>query len=168
MSVEACLRMLKKDRWLSIVFQHWNPSYFEAILSSATESGAELRAAVSQVGDPIWSMHKKKNHSVLAGEMILTFQYTGAANKRRRTGKFDLFQTVNMILENTHSNHVFGEYLFNRVIIEAWKKSAIRSLNMSRGEFIDIIKHAGWHYDEEKHYWAKDKPQMEMLFSHAS
>jgi len=167
-SVHACLRMLKKDRWLSIVFQHWNPAYFEAILSSATESGAELKAAVSQVGDPIWSMHKKKNHSVLAGEMILTFQHTGTANKRRRRGKFDVCEAINAILENTHSNHVFGEYLFNKVIIEAWKKSAIPSLNMSREEFIDIIKHAGWHYDEENHYWAKDKPQIEMLFSHAS
>ena len=167
-SVKACLTMLKKDRWLSIVFQHWNPSYFEAILSSATQSGAELKAAVSQVGDPIWSMHKKKNHSVLAGEMILTFQNTGDVKKAKRNGHFDIFHAVNRILENTHSNYVFGEYLFNRVIIEAWKKSAIHSLNISREEFIDIIKHAGWHYDEENHYWAKDKPQMEMLFSHAS
>lgn len=167
-SVEACLRMLKKNRWLSIVFQHWNPAYFEAILSSATHSGAELRAAVSQVGDPIWSMHKKKNHSVLAGEMILTFQNTGAATRARRNGKFDVFDAVNRILENTHSNHVFGEYLFNKVIIQAWKKSAIHSLDMSKQEFIDIIRHAGWHYDEDKHYWAKDKPQMEMLFSQAS
>src|SRR5258708_21002161 len=27
-SVQACAKMLKKDRWLSIVFQHWNPAYF--------------------------------------------------------------------------------------------------------------------------------------------
>lgn len=164
-SVRACLKMLKQERWLSIVFQHWNPSYFEAILSSATDSGAELKAAVSQVGDPIWSMHKKKNHSVLAGEMIITFQKTGALKKVRRNGRFDVYQAVNRILENTHSNHVFGEYLFNKIIIEAWKRSAIHSLNMSKEEFIDILRQSGWHYDQDKHYWIKDKPQLEMLFT---
>ena len=66
-SIRACLRMLKQNRWLSVVFQHWNVAYFEAILVSAADAGAELKAAVSQIGDPIWSMHKKKsNESVLA------------------------------------------------------------------------------------------------------
>ena len=33
-----------------------------------------MKAAITQTGDVIWSMHKKKNSaSVLAGEMILTF-----------------------------------------------------------------------------------------------
>jgi len=164
LSVKACVKMLKKDRWISLVFQHWNPSYFEAILSSATEGGAELRAAVSQVGDPIWSMHKKKNNSVLAGEMILTFQNTGAVKKLKGNGRFDVYRTVKEILDKTHSNHVFGEYLFNRVIIEAWKKSAIHSLNMSKEEFTDLLKQSGWHYDQENHYWAKDKPQLDLLF----
>lgn len=166
-SIQSCVKMLKRDRWLSIVFQHWNPSYFEAILSSAAESGAELRAAVSQVGDPIWSMHKKKNNSVLAGEMILTFQNTGAVKKLRRNGHFDVLHAVKRILENTHSNHVFGEYLFNRIIIEAWNKSAIHSLDMSKEEFMDLLRQSGWHYDQEKHYWAKDKPQLELLLTPA-
>jgi len=59
-SIEACVRMLKQGRWLSVVFQHWNIAYFEAILTAAARAGAELKAAVSQVRDPIWSMHKKK------------------------------------------------------------------------------------------------------------
>ncbi|MCK4829703.1 hypothetical protein KA005_78995, partial [bacterium] len=59
-SVSICARMLKPKRWLSFVFQHWNTDYFEAILRTAAETGMELRAAISQIGDPIWSMHKKK------------------------------------------------------------------------------------------------------------
>jgi len=42
--------MLKKGHWLSIVFQHWNIAYFSAILSTAAETGAALKAAISQVG----------------------------------------------------------------------------------------------------------------------
>lgn len=164
-SVEACIKMLKQGRWLSIVFQHWNTSYFEAILSSAAESGAELKAAVSQVGDPIWSMHKKKNNSVLAGELILTFYKTGKTKRIKRNGKFDVSQSLGRILENMHGNKIFGEYLFNRIIIEAWKRSAIQSLNISRDEFINLLKRHGWHYDEQNHYWVRDKQQPALPFS---
>ena len=73
-SIKTCFRLLKPDRWLSIVFQHWDTSYFATILETADECGGELKAAITQTGDVIWSMHKKKNSaSVLAGEMILTF-----------------------------------------------------------------------------------------------
>ena len=164
-SVQACVKMLKKDRWLSIVFQHWNAAYFEAILSSAAESGAELRAAISQVGDPIWSMHKKKNNSVLAGEMILTFHNTGRFKELSQDGEFDVSRSLKRILEDTQSNRVFGEYLFNRIIIEAWNKSAIHSLNISKIDFMELLRKSGWHYDEDNHSWVKDKSQHELLFT---
>ena len=59
-SVGTCLRLLKPGRWLSVVFQHWSTAYFDAILTGAADGGGDLRAAISQVGDPVWSMHKKK------------------------------------------------------------------------------------------------------------
>jgi len=73
-SIRACLRLLRPDRWFSIVFQHWELGYFATILETASDCGAELKAAITQTGDVIWSMHKKKNSaSVLAGEIIITF-----------------------------------------------------------------------------------------------
>src|SRR5260370_10248790 len=67
-SIKACIDMLKKDKWLSVVFQHWNTAYFDAILTSAAQAGADLRAAVPQIGDTIWSMPKRKcDKSVSAG-----------------------------------------------------------------------------------------------------
>ncbi len=164
-SIQACVQMLKQGRWLSVVFQHWNTSYFEAILTSATEAGAELKAAVSQVGDPIWSMHKKKNNSVLAGELILTFFKTGRAKKIKKNKSFNVGDVLGRILENVQEEKIYGEYLFNRVIIEAWKNSAIQSLNISRDEFMVLLEQYGWHYDKKNHYWIKYKP--ELLFSMA-
>ncbi|HXG64240.1 MAG TPA: DNA methyltransferase, partial [Blastocatellia bacterium] len=164
-SIEACVKMLKEGRWLSIVFQHWNTSYFEAILSSAAGSGAELKAAVSQIGDPIWSMHKKKNKdSVLAGEMILTFCKTGKVKRVLKNGKFDVAQAAKEILASAKEDKVYGEYIFNRIVIEAWKKSAIQSLNLSKIEFTDLLQELGWHYDEANHIWAKRKCQPGSLF----
>jgi 16S rRNA G966 N2-methylase RsmD len=167
-SVKSCLRMLRKDRWLSIVFQHWNPSYFECILSSATESGAELRAAVPQVGDPIWSMHKKKNQSVLAGEMILTFQKTGKTERLKANGNFDIASSLKRILNNLKTDHVFGEYVFNKMIIEAWKNCAIHSLSTSRVDLPELLISFGWHYQKEDHSWVKEKPKNSFLYSASS
>jgi DNA modification methylase len=156
-SVRACVNMLKKGRWLSVVFQHWNICYFEAILTGAAEAGAELRAAISQVGDPIWSMHKKKgNQSVLAGELILTFLRTGKPQYVQNRRELDVVRTVGEILEAA-PRVVYGEQLFNQLVIEAWRKSAIGSLDISKDDFTKVIKHHGWHYDEDRHYWVRNR-----------
>lgn len=164
-SVRACLRMLKQGRWLSLVFQHWSTAYFDAILSSAAEAGAELKAAVSQIGDPIWSMHKKKSsQSVLAGELILTFYKTGKPRKVAKAAEFDIYKTVGDILASTAADKVYGEYLFNKVVIEAWKRSAIGSLHINRTEFSDLIRQHGWVYDEANYCWVKNQPATAPLF----
>jgi adenine-specific DNA methylase len=164
-SIFACLRMLKKGRWLSVVFQHWNIAYFEAILSAAAEAGAELRAAIPQIGDPIWSMHKKKNkESVLAGEMILTFHKTGATRYAQNGAHFDLGETVQKILSKTTGHYFYGESLFNQVVVQAWKTGAINALATSKDEFTELIKNLGWQYDPQHHYWSKQEKLQPTLF----
>jgi hypothetical protein len=149
--------MLKLNRWLSVVFQHWNVSYFEAILTAAADSGAELRAAVSQVGDPIWSMHKKKsNESVLAGELILTFFKSGRRRASiNRLNGFDVAAAVHDVLLSAKGGKIHGEYLFNQIVMAAWQHGAIGSLSISKTEFIDLIQRNGWQYDEKAHLWTR-------------
>jgi len=157
-SVRACLRMLKRDRWLSVVFQHWNVRYFAAILEEATEAGAELRAAVTQIGDTIWSMHKKKNKErVLAGEMILSF-YNGKSASRPRYPQFPAL-TIEALLDETLSEvspdgrPFAGEVLFNRMILKAWEKGALPSLDVSREDFAEVLMSKGWRYNAARHQW---------------
>lgn len=154
-SIRSCVNMLKRGRWLSVVFQHWQPRYFEAILEGARESGAELRAAISQVGDPIWSMHKKKGkESVLAGEMILTFEKTGQSNCRNSGAYFSVQDAVRELLSDAGSI-VYGEQLFNDVIIMAWRRSAISSLSISKEELTALMTQLGWQYNPRRHYWVR-------------
>jgi 16S rRNA G966 N2-methylase RsmD len=156
-SIKACARMLKPDRWMSVVFQHWQTKYFEAILVAASESGMELRAAISQVGDPIWSMHKKKgSKSVLAGELILTFFSTGRVTNIKRTNQFDVETSIANILKSVKTGQVYGEYLFNQVVMKAWEKGAISALSISKQDFTDMIKRQGWNYDCNNHNWVRD------------
>lgn len=164
-SIAACVRMLKRGRWLSVVFQHWNTAYFESILSSAAASGAELRAAISQVGDTVWSMHKKKNASVLAGELILTFYKSGKVAPPSGSGRFDVADYVRRVLRAHEGRPVYSEYVFNKIVIEAWRRSAIQSLDISRDDFISLLSEQGWRYNEQSHYWTKNGSQEVTLFS---
>jgi len=126
----------------------------------------ELRAAISQVGDPIWSMHKKKgSESVLAGEMILTFFRSGKTQTIDKRRSFDMRQAVIEILDTAGSKHLYGEYIFNRLLIEAWQKGAITTMNITRTGFADLIREQGWHYDRENHYWVKGNIPNGQLFS---
>jgi 16S rRNA G966 N2-methylase RsmD len=163
-SMRACARLLKPSRWFSVVFQHWNIDYFKAILSSTAEEGLELKAAISQVGDPIWSMHKKKNkESVLAGELILTFFKSGTRSRPGMNRSFDVSEALHKILSQTSSDKLYGEYLFNRLVIDAWQNSAIDSLNISRTDFTALIESHGWRYDARNHYWVKGQSVKQLL-----
>ncbi len=160
-SIVACLKMLKPDRWLSVVFQHWNTAYFDAILTSAAETGADLRAAVPQVGDTVWSMHKKKgNESVLAGELILTFFKTGKPRTINVSPhRFDVESAMSHILSSVRTPVLYGEHVFNQLIVTAWKEGAIKSLQISKDDFNGLIKRHGWQYEDENHRWVKGQPE---------
>ena len=110
-------------------------------------------------------MHKKKNsESVIAGEMILTFRKTGVRRAHERQNGFDLAETIGGLLSRSNSNMVYGEYLFNQVVITAWKRGAIGTLTISRNEFTQLIESFGWHYDPQHHYWSKGNKVQDSLF----
>jgi len=164
-SVKACFEMLKDRRWLSIVFQHWNVNYFEAILTAAQESNGELKSAVSQVGDTIWSMHKKKGkESVLAGEFILTFYKKYNIKSVKEEKKFDIKDVIAKILQDYNDNIIYSEYLLNKLVLEAWKNGVIKELKMKKEILIDILNEYGWVYDSKNHYWSKASKKKDYLF----
>jgi hypothetical protein len=160
-SVKSSFDMLKDGRWLSIVFQHWNVDYFDAILTAAQESNAELLSAVSQIGDPIWSMHKKKGkESVLAGEFILTFLKKSGIKGVREDRNMDVKGIIGKILQGYGSKVIYGEYLLNQLVIEAWKYGIIKELKLKKEDLSKILNEHGWTYDDKNHYWCKtDKPK---------
>ena len=161
-SIKTCFRLLKPDRWLSIVFQHWDISYFATILETAAECGGELKAAITQTGDVIWSMHKKKNSaSVLAGEMILTFYKPAKGPKPAKTlapAAADPARILSEVFDTCLANGMTSftsEALFNRLVIELWHCRALSCLNLDREEFARQLEQRGWSYNTRNHTWAK-------------
>lgn len=73
-SIAEMFNVLKFDRWLSIVFAHKDPAYWDAIVKSAQNAGFEyVNSVVQHSTTP--SLHKKKNPlKVLSGELVLNFR----------------------------------------------------------------------------------------------
>jgi DNA modification methylase len=162
-SITTCFKLLKPDRWFSIVFQHWDTSYFATILETADQCGGELAAAITQTGDVIWSMHKKKNSaSVLAGEMILTFYKPAKARKKtaplkpvdEKDAPAILTEIFDLCL-NSGATSFTSEALFNRLVVELWRRRALSCLNLGRAEFTSRLEQRGWSYNSKNHLWAK-------------
>jgi adenine-specific DNA methylase len=179
--ITTCFRLLKPDRWFSIVFQHWDPSYFATILETGSQCGGELKTAITQTGDVIWSMHKKKNSaSVLAGEMILTFYKPAkprAAPVTPGTASLsDPAQILSSVIDACLGDGVTSftsEALFNRLVIELWHRRALSCLNLNRKEFVRQLEERGWSYSSRNHLWSKaGNPKSEfaemMLFDRKS
>jgi DNA modification methylase len=175
--IKTSFRLLKPDRWFSIVFQHWDSSYFSTILETAHDCGGELKAAITQTGDVIWSMHKKKNSaSVLAGEMILTFYKPAKVAKPAKPAKIGseadsavvLSEVFDACLSDDTASFT-SEALFNRLVIELWHRRALSCLNLDRAEFAQQLERRGWSYNARNHSWSttgyakKAFPEM-MLF----
>lgn len=162
-SIKTCFRLLKPDRWFSIVFQHWDTSYFAAILETASECGGELKTAITQTGDVIWSMHKKKNSAnVLAGEMILTFYKPATIYKSAKPSKTVPLEDAATVLSevfdvclNNGTSSFSSEALFNRLVIELWRRRALKCLNLDREEFAKQLQQRGWNYNTRNHSWSK-------------
>lgn len=73
-SIVEMFRVLKWDRWLSMVFAHKDPAYWDAIVRAAQKAGFQyVNTAVQPSTTP--SLHKRKNPlKVLSGELVLNFQ----------------------------------------------------------------------------------------------
>ena len=130
---------------------------------TASDCGAELKAAITQTGDVIWSMHKKKNSaSVLAGEMILTFlkpkrahkDAPAASNGSTRDPAQVLSEVFDVCLANGMKTFT-SEALFNRLIMELWHRRALACLTLGREEFSNRLQQRGWSYDPKTHLWNK-------------
>jgi len=94
----------------------------------------------------------------------LTFYKSGEVKAVEKDKEFNVAQVMEEVLRGTQDNQIYGEYLFNRIVVEAWKRSAISSLNISRDEFIHLLGKYGWHYDEGNHYWVKARRQSGLPF----
>lgn len=74
-SIFEIFRILKFNRWFSVVFAHKDPLYWDTIIKAAEACGFEYSNTSVQPVGVIWSMHKKKNPlKVISGELVINFK----------------------------------------------------------------------------------------------
>jgi DNA modification methylase len=106
-SIFEIFKVLKNDRWFSLVFAHKDPLYWDTIIKSAESCGFQyMNMAVVKAG--IVSFHKHKNPlHVLSGEMVINFL------KKRNPKSFAVakvgVKTVNFILDSAELSIVQRE-----------------------------------------------------------
>lgn len=85
-SIAEMCKVLKPNRWLSLVFAHKDPAYWNTIVEAAQDAGLEYCNTVVQPAGVVWSMHKKKNPlTVLSGELVLNFRKVAKPKRIKAT-----------------------------------------------------------------------------------
>jgi DNA modification methylase len=101
-SIGQMFTVLKFNRWMSIVFSHKDPAYWDAIIKSAQRAGFEyVNTAVQPSTTP--SLHKRQNPlKVLSGELVLNFRKVSSP-KAIAVGKMgiDVVQLIKEVAEHT-------------------------------------------------------------------
>ncbi len=165
-SMRQCVQLLRPDRWFTVVFQHWDVSYFRVILEAISDEGGLLKAAITHDKDVIWSMHKKKNaQSVLGGEMLLTFykspvQQTHVSSPAEPVSLDDL---LDRFLPTLPAEGFRTEALFNKLTIAAWEQHSLENLSVDPERMTSKLNSRGWNYDPERHIWSTNQPERSEL-----
>jgi len=76
----------------------------------------------------------------------------------------DINKIIGKILQDYKDKIIYGEYLLNQLILEAWKYGIIKELKITRDDLSRILSEHGWIYDKKNHYWSKTKKPKDYLF----
>ena len=89
--------------------------------------------------------------------MILSF-YNGKGASLPRRPQFPAL-TIEALLDETLSEvspdgrPFAGEVLFNQMILKAWERGALSSLDVTREDFAGVLMSKGWRYNAARHQW---------------
>ncbi|MDR2170434.1 MAG: type I restriction enzyme HsdR N-terminal domain-containing protein [Planctomycetaceae bacterium] len=75
-SIKEMYRVLKFDRWLSFVFAHKDPEFWDLIIVTAESCGFEYVGAVSQKNGQTSFKKRQRPWNTLSGQLIINFRKT--------------------------------------------------------------------------------------------
>ncbi|MBS4028402.1 MAG: DNA adenine methylase [Ignavibacteriales bacterium] len=130
-SLQAMSTVLKKEKWLSVVFAHKNLEFWNTIIDACESSGAEFKGSTFQPTNNS-SIHWKKNPSnVLCSQRIANFQKTFQVSAKDQTDdlqEYILNEIERACMENKGAgidkiyNRVLDKLHNNNLIVDAKKK----------------------------------------------
>jgi hypothetical protein len=91
--------------------------------------------------------------------MILTFYKprtvprVGSVRESRTTVFLEMLDAV--LGGEVTARELTSQYLFNKLILHAWKAHSLGELRVSRREFAEALHRRGWEYDHARHLWRR-------------
>jgi hypothetical protein len=149
-------KVLKYDRWLSLVFAHREPAMWDTIVKAAEGAGFEYVNTVAQPLNVIWSMHKKKNPlTVLSGELILNFRKV--RNPRTLAITSVGSDTVSLIKDSAelsivHNNGATTDQIYSDLIPKLLENGLLGEVSSKVGDVTPILTQE-FSYDAENKCW---------------
>ncbi|MFM7909989.1 MAG: hypothetical protein ACKPA9_34050, partial [Microcystis sp.] len=154
-SIREMFRVLKFDRWMSIVFAHKDPAYWDAIVKSAQAAGFEyVNSSVQHSTTP--SLHKKKNPlTVLSGELVLNFRKVNNP-KTIAISKvgIDILQIIKEVAEMTivKNSGASTEDIYNALIPKLLENGLLTQVKKQIDDITPLLKEE-FNFSELDHLW---------------
>ncbi|MGC1685486.1 MAG: DNA methyltransferase [Candidatus Acidiferrales bacterium] len=149
-------KVLKYDRWLSLVFSHREPAMWDTIVKAFEAAGFEYVNTVGQPLSVIWSMHKKKNPlTVLSGELILNFRKV--RNPRTLAITSVGSDAVSIIKDSAElsivqNNGATTDQVYGDVIPKLLENGLLGEVSSKIGDITPILNQE-YSYDSENKTW---------------
>ena len=154
--IAQMFKVLKYDRWMSLVFHHREPAMWNAVVKAAEAAGFEYVNTVAQPLNVIWSMHKKKNFlTVVSGELILNFRKV--RNPRTLAIASVGNDAVSLIKDSAELSIVQGngattDVIYTDVIPKLLENGLLGEVSSKIGDITPIL-HQEFDYDVEEKIW---------------
>ena len=149
-------KVLKYDRWLSLVFAHREPAMWDTIVKAAEGAGFEYVNTVAQPLNVIWSMHKKKNPlTVFSGELILNFRKV--RNPRTLAISTVGSGAVGLIKDSAeltivHHNGATTDQIYHDIIPKLLENGLLGEVSSKIGDLTPILSQE-FDHDETNQLW---------------
>ena len=165
-SIKEMYRVLKFDRWLSFVFAHKDPEFWDLIISTAESCGFEYAGTVSQKNGQTSFKKRQNPFTVLTGQLIINFRKV--RNPRSIMGAslgMTITETIMQTIEGVIAKHNGAtiEQINDEMIIRGLELGFLHLLVKEYSDLTPILK-SSFDYNPETELYTIRKG--EKLTSH--
>ncbi len=142
-SIREMYRILKFNRWVSFVYAHKDPRYWDLIINTAQDAGFQYESATRQSSSQESFKKRQNPFSVLTGQLIVNFKKVASPVniQRRELGKEVsalIIQTVEEIIAEKHGATI--EEINDALVIRGLEQGFLHLLSKKYKSLIPILQ----------------------------
>ncbi|MHA1703790.1 MAG: DNA methyltransferase [Promethearchaeota archaeon] len=160
-SIRELYRVLKFDRWMSLVFAHKDPKYWHLIVDEAEKVGFEYAGAVKQSNGQSSFKKRQNPFTVLSGQLIINFKKVKSPQAIQKTKLgTDIYEIVIETIESViaENDGATLEQINDRLIVNGLELGFLDILSKEYKDLSPILNdHFDYHADSETFHIVENK-----------